>query len=79
VAGSQHDHAVVRYDHIIACSKNLVDWTVWDGEPLIRPEFAWENVHAHKPWVIKHDGRVYHFYCAVNNKNERYIALAVSE
>ncbi len=62
-----------------ACSKNLVDWTIWDGEPLIKPELEWENVHAHKPWVVKHEGKVYHFYCAVNSNNERYIALAVSE
>ncbi len=62
-----------------ACSKNLVDWTIWDGDALIKPEFDWENVHAHKPWVVKHEGKVYHFYCAVNNNNERYIALAVSD
>lgn len=62
-----------------ACSKNLADWTVWDGDALIEPEFDWENVHAHKPWILRHDGRVFHFYCAVNDKNERYIALAVSD
>ena len=62
-----------------ACSKNLVDWTIWDGEPLIKPELEWEDVHAHKPWVLKYEGKVYHFYCAVNKNNERFIALAVSE
>ena len=62
-----------------ACSKNLVDWTVWDGEPLVEPEFEWENVHAHKSWFMHHDGVNYHYYCAVNDNNERFIALAVSE
>lgn len=62
-----------------ACSKNLVDWTVWDGEPLIKPEYEWENRHAHKSCVVKHEGIVYHYYCAVNDKGERFIALATSE
>lgn len=62
-----------------AVSENLVDWTIWDGEPLIKPEFDWENVFAHKSCVLKHDDVVYHYYCAVNSKGERFIALATSE
>ena len=62
-----------------AVSEDLTDWTVWDGEPLIKPEFEWENVYAHKSCVIKHNGIVYHYYCAVNDKGERFIALATSE
>ena len=62
-----------------AVSENLVDWTIWDGEPLIKPEFDWENVFAHKSCVVKHEGVVYHYYCAVNDKGERFIALATSE
>ena len=62
-----------------ACSKNLTDWTLWDGEPLIKSEYEWENVYAHKSWVVKHEGIVYHYYCAVNDKDERFIALATSE
>ena len=62
-----------------ACSKNLVDWTVWDGEPLIKSEFEWENRYAHKSYVVKENGIVYHFYCAVNNQGERFIALATSK
>ena len=61
-----------------ACSYDLVNWTVWDGEPLIAPVHEWENIHAHKPWFIRHDGVNYHFYCAVNNKGERFIAVAHS-
>ncbi len=62
-----------------ACSEDLTDWTVWEGEPLIKPEYEWENVHAHKSYVIKDGNIVYHFYCACNDKKERFIALATSE
>ena len=61
-----------------ACSYDLVNWTFWEGEPLIAPEEPWENVHAHKPWFIRHNGVNYHFYCAVNDQNERFIAVAHS-
>jgi hypothetical protein len=33
---------------------------------------------AHKSYVLKHDGVVYHFYCAVNNDQQRGIAVATS-
>ena len=62
-----------------ACSRNLVEWTVWDGEPLIKSEYPWEDVHAHKTWFVRHNNCNYHFYCAVNSSNERFIALATSE
>lgn len=61
-----------------AVSDDLVHWTKWEGEPLIHCEYEWENVHAHKPWVICDNGVVYHFYCASNDRNERYIAVATS-
>ncbi len=60
-----------------ACSHDLVHWTKWNGEPLVSPSEAWDSVHAHKPWVIKHDGIVYHFYNAVG-KRGRGLALATS-
>ena len=62
-----------------ACSKDLIDWTLWDGEPLVKSEYEWENEYAHKSWVVKHEGIVYHYYCATNDKGERFIALATSE
>lgn len=62
-----------------ACSRDLRNWTVWDGEPLVKSEYPYENSHAHKPWFIRYNGKNYHFYCAVNDQNERFIALAVSE
>ena len=60
-----------------ACSYDLKHWTKWDGEPLIKPSADFDRVHAHKPWVLKHDGVVYHYYCAVGSKG-RGIALATS-
>ena len=62
-----------------AVSENLVDWEIWNGEPLIKSEFDWENKFAHKSSVVKHNGVIYHYYCAVNDKGERFIALATSE
>ncbi len=61
-----------------AASRDLVNWTVWDGEPLVKSEYEWENKHAHKSWFLRHEGKNYHFYCAVNDKHERFIALATS-
>ncbi len=60
-----------------ACSRDLVHWTKWTGEPLLRPSEPYDRVHAHKPWIIKHNGVVYHFYCAVGDSG-RGLALATS-
>lgn len=65
-----------------ACSYDLKNWTIWEGEDLIAPSEDYDSVYAHKPCVIKHDGIVYHFYCAVTHRNgvdERTIALATSK
>ena len=62
-----------------ACSHDLVNWTKWTGEHLIEPSAeGFDATFAHKPWMIKHEGVVYHFYCSVN-KNERTIAVATSK
>jgi predicted GH43/DUF377 family glycosyl hydrolase len=61
-----------------AASHDLVTWTKWDGPHLIEPSLPWDNEYAHKPWVIKHEGVVYHFYNAVGNEG-RVIALATSK
>jgi predicted GH43/DUF377 family glycosyl hydrolase len=60
-----------------ACSYDLVHWTKWEGEPLVKPSEPFDMTFAHKPWVLKHDGVVYHFYCAVGDQG-RVIALATS-
>lgn len=62
-----------------ACSYDLVNWTDWEGEDLIVPSKDYDELFAHKSCVIKHDGVVYHFYCAVNDDDQRGIALAVSK
>ena len=61
-----------------ACSYDLVHWTKWTGPHLIEPSEPWDQDYAHKPWMVKHDGVVYHFYCAVGNQG-RVIALATSK
>lgn len=61
-----------------ACSYDLVTWDDWQGEDLIRPSKPYDELFAHKSFVVKHDGVVYHFYCAVNNDQQRGIAVATS-
>ncbi|HWA24033.1 MAG TPA: hypothetical protein VG734_00050 [Lacunisphaera sp.] len=61
-----------------ACSYDLVHWTKWDSPHLLEPGEPWDKQFAHKPWVLKHDGVVYHFYCAVGDQG-RVIALATSQ
>lgn len=61
-----------------ACSYDLIHWTDWDGEDLIAPSEEYDKTYAHKPWVIKWNGVVYHFYNAVGNRG-RVIALATSK
>ena len=62
-----------------ACSYDLVNWTDWKGENLIEPSRPFDEKYAHKSYVVKHNGVVYHFYCAVNNKDQRGIAVATSK
>lgn len=61
-----------------ACSYDLVNWTDWNGDDLITSSEPYDEKYAHKSFVIKHKGVVYHFYCAVNNKDQRGIAVATS-
>jgi predicted GH43/DUF377 family glycosyl hydrolase len=61
-----------------ACSYDLVNWKKWDGPDLVYPSEPWDSTFAHKPWVIQHQGMVYHYYCAVGDQG-RVIALATSE
>jgi len=62
-----------------ACSYDLVTWTEWDGEDLIKPSEPYDELFAHKSFVVKHRGVVYHFYCAVNENHDRGIAVAASK
>lgn len=62
-----------------AVSKDLINWRKWNKTPLVKPSEEWDDMFAHKPFVIKEAGIVYHFYCACNQKGERFIALATSK
>lgn len=61
-----------------AVSRDLVHWQRWEGEDLIWPTKQYDEMFAHKSYVVKHDGVVYHFYCAVNNDQQRGVAVATS-
>jgi len=61
-----------------ACSYDLAHWTKWTGPHLMEPSVPYDKSYAHKPWVIKDHGIVYHFYCAVGTEG-RVIALATSK
>jgi predicted GH43/DUF377 family glycosyl hydrolase len=61
-----------------ACSYDLINWTDWSGPDLIAPSEDYDKKYAHKPWVIKWNETVYHFYNAVGEKG-RVIALATSK
>jgi predicted GH43/DUF377 family glycosyl hydrolase len=62
-----------------AASNDLVNWTDWTGNNLIESTEPYDELYAHKSFVLKHRGIVYHFYCAVNKKDERGIAVATSK
>ncbi|WP_229201294.1 glycosylase [Arcticibacterium luteifluviistationis] len=61
-----------------ACSYDLINWTDWQGEDLLTPSEDYDEKYAHKPWVLKWNGVVYHFYNAVGISG-RVIALATSK
>ena len=62
-----------------AASRDLVNWTDWTGNDLIVPSKPYDDLFAHKSYVVKHNGVVYHFYCAVNKNQQRGIAVATSK
>jgi hypothetical protein len=62
-----------------ACSYDLVNWTDWNGDDLIQSSEPYDELYAHKSCIVKWNGVVYHFYCAVNKKEQRGIAVAVSK
>lgn len=62
-----------------AASYDLVHWTDWTGGKLIESSEPYDNMFAHKSFVVKYKGVVYHFYCAVNKADQRGIAVATSK
>lgn len=61
-----------------AASKDLIHWMDWSGENLIESSEEYDARYAHKSFVLKHDGVVYHYYCAVDEAGNRGLALATS-
>ncbi len=62
-----------------ACSYDGIQWTDWTGEDLVKSTEPYDHKYAHKSYVVKHRGIVYHFYNAVNQKDQRGIAVATSK
>lgn len=61
-----------------ACSYDLVHWTDWKGEHLVKPSEPYDAKYAHKSSVLKYKGVVYHFYTATDANNKYRIAVATS-
>jgi hypothetical protein len=61
-----------------AASYDLVHWTKWNGEDLMKPSEPYDATFAHKPWFVKYRGVVYQFYCAVANDKDEHRAIAVA-
>ncbi|MGI6233039.1 MAG: glycosylase [Prevotella sp.] len=74
-----HKNPKIAAWNTFACSRDLIHWTDWDGEELIKPSEDYDELYAHKSCVIKWKGTVYHFYCACDNHRHRGIALATSK
>jgi len=62
-----------------AVSKDLLHWTDWEGENLVQSSESYDELYAHKSFVLKYKGVVYHFYCGVNKGDQRGIAVATSK
>jgi len=62
-----------------ACSYDLIHWYDWKGDDLIFPSKKYDDLFAHKSYLINYKGVVYHFYCAVDKFNQRGIAVATSK
>lgn len=72
------DYPSGAFNHF-ACSYDLLNWTDWDGAHLIEPSEPYDAKYAHKSCVVKWKDVVYHFYCAVDDKDRRGIAVATSK
>ncbi|MDR2937743.1 MAG: glycosylase [Prevotellaceae bacterium] len=62
-----------------SCSYDLVNWTDWTGDFLVKSSEPYDAQYAHKSFVVKHQGVVYHFYNAVDKNGNRGIAVATSK
>lgn len=76
VAHTKLDKGAHAFD-TFAASRDLRNWTRWNGPPLIEPSLPEDATFAHKPYIFCYKGTVYHFYCAVGSQG-RALALATS-
>lgn len=53
-------------------------WTKSASNPVLVPSETYDAKFAHKPCIMVHQGKVYHYYTSVDASNERTIALALS-
>lgn len=51
-------------------------WVKYAGNPVLSPSETYDSTYAHKPFIVNHEGRHYHYYTAVGSAG-RVIALAV--
>lgn len=70
------ENAGARTEIKFACSKNLINWTPWQGDGLLSEI---ENLgNANNSCIIGYESSVYHFYTSKNN-GASSIKLATSE
>lgn len=77
--GAFRENRPYKAYNTFACSYDLLNWTDWEGDDIIIPSEKYDNLFAHKSSVVKWNGVVYHFYCAVNEEDQRGIAVATSK
>lgn len=62
-----------------SCSYDLIHWEDWQGNDLIYPTEDYDDLFSHKTFILKWQGVVYHFFCAVDKDMRRGIAVATSK
>jgi predicted GH43/DUF377 family glycosyl hydrolase len=64
---------------LLALSPDLEQVDKLEGALIdVGPPGSVDSQYAHKPAIVAHRGRLYHFYCAVSKQNVRGISVAAS-
>lgn len=65
-------------DSLASASSFPTTWVKYDsGNPVLEPSESYDEIYAHKPYVLQTDDAMYHFYTAVGSGG-RVIAVAVA-
>lgn len=48
------------------------------GGTTVLPDKPYDNLYAHKPWVVRVGSKLYHFYTAVDTSDHRCAGLSIS-